>query len=144
MKNKIFGIGAAALILGTMIIASASAQTIQSDSNIHKGDLIAEEPTTTKETTAAFEDEYPYFGSISGGTFQSYGWTFVGVLCLIRVKATDAKITRWSISFGFYVIRLLPIGYTYTVTAAPLSTGLTETVTLTPDEPHARVNFVFY
>jgi hypothetical protein len=128
-KRKIMALEAAALILGTILLSSTSAQTIQEES-------------ATNENIINLEYEAACFGSIYGTTGYIYG-PMVGVaaLCGITVYSEDADIYRFCISWGIYKIENLPLGYTYTVTAAHY---LNETVTLTSDEPHAQVDFTFY
>ena len=145
MKKKIYVIKAAALILGTIILASASAQITQSSNYIHKGALIGEEPAITKENIITFEQKLPHFGSIYGYTTTIVGpMVSVPVACIVIAYSEEARIFRLRISLGAYRIGYLPIGYTYTVKAAPFSKApLIKAVTLTADEPNVEVNFGF-
>jgi len=129
MKKKIMAIEAAALILGTMILSVASAQTIHNSNTIYEENLMKE----LKEHDACF-------GSIYGSTFVVHGPKVIDpVLCIVTVNSEDAKITKSCISFGSYKIKKLPLGYMYTVKAGSYS----EDVTLTTDNPNVQVDFTF-
>jgi len=141
MKKKIKAIEAAALILGTIILSSTSAQSIQICNSTQDSCSIQEE-LTTNENIINLEYEPTCLGSIYGYTTfldpsSMVGWA---ALCRVTVRSEEANIYRSCISWSSYKIENLPIGYTYTVTA---SHSLNEIVTLTSDEPNARVDFVF-
>jgi hypothetical protein len=129
MKKKIMAIEAAALILGTMILSVASAQTVQNSNTVHEENLMKE-----------LKEHDTCFGSIYGSTVIVRGPMVVDpVLCIVTVYSEEAKIIKSCISFGSYEIKKLPLGCTYAVTAGSLS----EEVTLTVDNPSVMVNFDF-
>jgi hypothetical protein len=83
------------------------------------------------------------YGSIYGETYGLDGWAvypLLGVHIEARIGDTVIGMGRSNI-FANYRIRGLPIGYTYTIIASAPGYDIDKAeITLTSDEPHAKVN----
>jgi hypothetical protein len=140
MNKKIFVIKATVILLITMILAGANAQTVQNHDNIDNEEEMINEDIISQKS------KNKLFGSISGITLFKVSEAIfdIGILiCKIDVDSIDSNTARSRISFGVYRIGGLPVGHTYRVTASPgSSSSPAKIVTLTPEKPNARVNFL--
>ena len=145
MKKNIFVIATIILLLVTVSISSTNAQRIQTNVFSQYKESVETTENSGNAITVGYGPTPTYSGRIYGYTTRiiSSSMVSVSVLCLVRVKAVDGGITRWGISFGSYSISDLPIGHDYTVAAAPMYSDLVEIVTLSSDEPTAKVDFTF-
>ncbi|GEM_PF-2009226 len=143
-ENIITTIGAVALLLGVMLTPS-----------IHAMMLEGKTVETTTKTVIMKEDkmiennEYEPVcpGSIYGEIVVIDGWSFhPGCGILVEARIGNTVIGRdFSNVFGYYRIRGISVGYTYTVIACPFGSGydsVTEIATLTSDKPCAEIDFI--
>jgi len=90
------------------------------------------------------EEEKITYGSIFGASIKKYGSTAQPALCLVTVKSGELRLRKTRVSFGFYYVGNLPLGYSYTVIGAPLAPDpIIRQVTLTEENPNVQVNIDF-
>ena len=135
MKKTICSIGAFTLLLVLTMLPSINGTILGGTVNTTEEYMIEEEIHNT-ETIG--------YGSIYGETYGLKGWMFYplsGVHIEARIGITTVGMDT-STFLGKYRIRMLPLGYSYTVTASYPEYDIdTAEITLTSDEPHVKVNF---
>jgi len=141
--ENIITIGAVALLLGMVLMPCINAMMLE-------GETVETLSTSGKTNEGYMNEEENHntepigYGSIYGETYGLKGWMaypLPGVHIEARIGNTVVGMDTSNI-FAKYRIRMLPIGYTYTVIASCPGYDIdTAEITLTSDEPHVRVGF---
>lgn len=143
-KKNVITIGAITLLLGIVLLMPCINATTLNEEAVETLTMHSKTEGNYMNEEEKRNTELIGYGSIYGKTYGLKGWMaypLLGAHIEARVGNTVVGMATSNI-FARYKIRMLPIGYTYTVIASYPGHDIdTAEVTLTSDKPHVKVNF---